>query len=178
MRLLLVGLIGYAFGMPAVQYLITINRQWLQVAISGAFLAGMGATYLAASAMGHMSLMVAASVDAVGYYAYGITVQIVAHRIAGMPARRILTLMPIHVLTTVELLLGAALTDRLLDGAGAAGVVLGAATQAILFGACWLSLAAAFAHSHDAARDDLRLLLDLAAKGLERVRSAILRSIA
>jgi hypothetical protein len=79
---------------------------------------------------------------------------------------------------TVELLLGVALTDRLLDGAGAAGVVLGAAAQAILFRACWLSLAAAFLHSHDAARDDFRLLLNLAAKGLERVRSAILRSIA
>jgi O-antigen/teichoic acid export membrane protein len=41
MRLLLVGLVGFAFGIPATQYLITVNRQWLQVAITGAFLVGM-----------------------------------------------------------------------------------------------------------------------------------------
>jgi len=177
MRLLLVGLVGFAFGMPATQYLITVNRQWLQVAISGAFLVGMASAYLAASATGHMSLLVAAGVDAVGYYAYGITMQIAAHRVAGVPLRAMLSLMPIHALTAVELLLGAVLTGALLGSAGATGIILGAVAQAILFGACWLALAAAFAHSHDGARDDMRLLLDLMREGLTWIRRVVLRSI-
>jgi hypothetical protein len=106
-----------------------------------------------------MSLLMAAGVDTAGYYAYGVTMQTAAHRVAGVPPRAVLALMPIHVLTAVELLLGAA-------------------AQATLFAAAWLALAAVFVHSQDGARDDLRLLLDLIADGLGKIRRVVLRFIA
>ena len=176
MRLLLVGLIGMAFGMPATQYLITVNRQWLQVAITAVFLVGMGGAYLAASATGHMSLMVAGGVDAAGYYAYGVTLQIAAYRIGGVPLREMVGLLPIHLLTGSELLVGAAVVGAILGENGTAAVVVGAALQGIIFAACWLALAGAYAQSHTGSRDDMRLLVDLTAQGLGRVRRTISRS--
>jgi hypothetical protein len=89
-----------------------------------------------------------------------------------------LALMPIHVLTGIELLLGAAVTNDILDRAGVGGVVLSAAAQTALFAITWLVLAALFVRMHPESRDDLRLLLDLTAGGLAKIRRIVLRSVA
>jgi hypothetical protein len=89
-----------------------------------------------------------------------------------------LALNPIHVLTGIELLLGVAVTGVLLDSAGVGGVVLSAAAQTALFATAWLVLAALFVRTRPGSRDDLRLLLDLMADGLAKIRRIVLRSIA
>jgi len=170
MRLLLLGLIGMSFGMPAIQYLISVNRQWLQVAITVVFLAAMAGTYVAAAAAGHMSLLVAAVVDVLGYYAYGITMQVAAHRIAGVPVRAVLSYMPIHVLSALVLVATAAASNAFFEGGGAVGVIFGAACQAAVFAVAWIGLAAWFMRSQSGSRDDFMILLRLVVEGLTRIR--------
>ena len=87
MRLLLIGVAGLAFAMPAGLFLLTVNRQRREVAISGSILAIMAVAYLVAGVTGTMSLEVAAAVDAAAYIGYGIVMQVAAHRVAGRPVR-------------------------------------------------------------------------------------------
>jgi O-antigen/teichoic acid export membrane protein len=169
MRLLLIGLVGFSFGMPATQYLITVNRQWLQVAISVAFVGAMGSAYLMAGATGHMSLLVAGGVDAIGYYGVGIVMQVAAHRTARVPIRSLLGYMPMHLLTAAELLLCAGLTNGLLGSDTPAGIVVGAAAQVGIFAMVWLALAALFFRSHPASLEDLRMTVGLVSGALGRI---------
>lgn len=177
MRLLLLGLIGMSFAMPATQYLITVNRQWLQVLITAVFLAAMAGAYIVAAVAGQMSLLMAAIVDVVGYYGYGVTVQLAAHRIAGVPLRAVISYMPIHVLSAVVLVIAAAGSNALFEGAGPVGVLVGAALQAAVFGVAWIGLAAWFIQTHRGSREDFRILLNLVVEGLTRIRRFVLAPI-
>jgi len=168
MRLLLVGVAGLAFAMPAAHYLITVNRQWREVAISGSILAMMAGAYVVAAASGAMSLQVAAGVDAAGYLASGIVMQVTAHRVAGQPARRVLRLVPILVLPALELLAGAALADALVQRLDPTGVLLHAGLQAVLFGLTWTALAWLYLRTQRETRGDLLMVIGLIAQAARR----------
>ena len=174
MRLLLLGLIGLSFGIPATQYLITVNRQWLQVAISVLFLAGMAGAYVFLCVVGQLSLVWAGAVDMIGYYAYGITLQAAAHKVAHVPVRRLLPLMPVHILTAAALLLGSAASSSLLGGYGSlTGSILETVVQALFFAPVWLCVIGLFIRLHPASRSDLLLLWQLAAAGAGRIARAV-----
>jgi len=175
MRLLLVGVAGLAFSMPAADYLITVNRQWRQVAISGSILAVMACTYLVAGASGMMSLQVAAGVDAAAYLGFGIVMQVAAHRVAGQPVRQLLRLMPIFVLPTIELLVGAVVADALVPRLDPTGVVLHAGLQAGLFGVTWAALAWLHLRADRESRADLLMVTGLIGRAARRISSAVRR---
>jgi O-antigen/teichoic acid export membrane protein len=176
MRMLLVGIMGFAFGIPAIQFLVTINRQWLEVALTALFLAGMAATYAVAARMGGMSITVAAAVDLVGYYAYGIVMQGVAARKAGQPPRAMVSLLPVHLITAAELLIVAWLTDGLVQGGSALGLVASVLIQGVAFAATWFSLMAICLRTNAEARADANMFIGLLRYGLKRLRSGRLRS--
>ncbi len=173
MRLLLVGVAGIAFGMPGSHYLITVNRQWQQVAISLSVLGFMAGAYLAAGANGMMSLQVAAGVDVVAYFAYGIAMQEAARRVASQPAGPLLRLMPIYLLPAIELLAGAAVADALVPRLDAIGVVLHAGLQGGLFGLTWASLAGLRLRAHQESREDLSMVLALVRQAARRISSTL-----
>jgi O-antigen/teichoic acid export membrane protein len=175
MRLLLVGVAGIAFGMPAAHYLITVNRQWRQVAISGSILAIMAGAYVVAGAGGRMSLQVAAGVDAAAYLASGIVMQAAAYRIAGQPAGPLVRMMPIYLLPMIELLGGAVVVDALVPRLDAIGVVLNAVLQAGLFGVTWAPLAWLHLRTHPESRGDMLMLIELIRRVAWRIHAAVFR---
>jgi O-antigen/teichoic acid export membrane protein len=175
MRLLLVGVAGIAFGMPAAHFLITVNRQWRQVAISGSILAIMAGAYFVAGAGGMMSLQVAAGVDAAAYLASGIVMQVAAYRVAGQPAGPLVRLMPIYLIPTIELLGGAVVVDTLVPRLDATGVVLNAALQAGLFGVTWAALAWLHLRAHPESRGDILMLIELIRRVAWRIRATARR---
>lgn len=171
MRMLLVGIMGFAFGIPAIQFLVTVNRQWLDVALTAAFLAAMAATYAVAAHMGQMSITVAAAVDLVGYYAYGIVMRAVAGRIAGQPLRGMLPLLPLHLIAAAELLIVAWLTDGLIGDGLTLGLIVAVLIQAVAFTVTWLALLTVFLRSHRESRADVEMFVGLLLKGLRRLLS-------
>jgi O-antigen/teichoic acid export membrane protein len=176
MRMLLVGIMGFAFGISAIQFLVTVNRQWLEVALTALFLAAMAATYAVAAHMGGMSITVAAAVDLVGYYAYGMFMQAVACRVAGQSARAMVLLLPMHLVTAAELLIVAWLTDGLVQGGSALGLVASVLIQGVAFAATWFSLMAISLRTNAEARADANMFIGLLRDGLKRLRSRRLRS--
>jgi O-antigen/teichoic acid export membrane protein len=172
MRLLLVGVAGLAFGMPAGHFLITVNRQWRQVAISGSVLALMACAYVVAWASGTMSIQVAAGVDAAAYVGAGIVMQVAAHRVAGEPARPLLRLMPILLLPMIELLAGAVVADSLVPRLNLIGVVLHASLQAALFGLTWAALAWLHLRAQPETRGDLLMVIGLMGRAARRGQAA------
>lgn len=175
MRLLLVGVTGLAFGMPAAHYLVTVNRQWRQVAISMLALATMAGAYLVAGASGMMSLQVAAGVDVVAYLGYGAVMQVAAYRVAGQPPSQLLPLMSLFVLPTIELLGGAALADALVPQLDPTGVLLHAGLQAGLFGVTWAALAWLHLRAHPESRGDLLMVTGLIRRAAWRICAAVRR---
>jgi O-antigen/teichoic acid export membrane protein len=175
MRLLLVGVVGLAFAMPASHYLITVNRQWRVVGISASILAVMAGAYVAAAATGTMSLQVAAGVDIVAYLGYGIVMQVAAYRLAGQPTSQLLSLMPMYVLPTIELLVGAVAADALVPRLDPAGVLLNAGLQAGLFGVTWAALAWLYLRAHSESRGDVLMVTGLIGQAARRIRTAVRR---
>jgi O-antigen/teichoic acid export membrane protein len=175
MRLLLVGVVGLAFAMPASHYLITVNRQWRVVGISASILAVMAGAYVAAAATGTMSLEVAAGVDVAAYLGYGIVMQVAAYRLAGQPTSQLLPLMPMYVLPTIELLVGAVAADALVPRLDPAGVLLNAGLQAGLFGVTWAALAWLYLRAHSESRGDVLMVTGLIGQAARRIRTAVRR---
>jgi len=175
MRLLLVGVIGLAFAMPAGHYLITVNRQWRQVAISASILAIMAGAYLAAAAGGLMSLRVAAGVDVAGYFGYGIVMQVAAHRVAGQPTRQLLLLIPMLVLPAIELLVGAVVADALVPRLETTGVLLNAGLQAGLFSVTWAALAWLHLRANHESRGDMLMVAGLIRRATWSIWAAVRR---
>jgi O-antigen/teichoic acid export membrane protein len=161
MRLLLVGVVGLALAMPAAQYLLTVNRQWREVTISGSMLAVMAGAYIAAAAMGKMSLEVAAGVDVTAYLGYGVLMQVAAHRLARQRVTRLLRFMPILLLPTMELLVGSVAADALIRPSDTTGALLNSALQTALFGLTWTPLAWLHLRAHAESRGDLIMVTDL-----------------
>jgi PST family polysaccharide transporter len=85
MRLLLVGVLGMAFAMPGIQFLIAADRQWMVMWITAAGVAGMALVYVAASQLGAMSIEFAAAVDAAVYLTFGAIIQGRAATAGGQP---------------------------------------------------------------------------------------------
>lgn len=81
-RLLLVGILGLALSMPAAQFLITTDRQWLVVRITVATVIAMGTAYAALAALGRLDVTLAAAVDAATYLAFAAAMHIAASRAA------------------------------------------------------------------------------------------------
>lgn len=176
MRMLLVGVAGLAFSMPAADYLITINRQWRQVAITSSLLVIMGFAYFVAGASGRMSLQVAAGVDAAGYFGFGIIVQVAAYRVAGQATRQLLSLIPVFLVSTMELLLGGALADSWIPRLDPASVLLHAGLQAGLFAATWSILAWFYLRAHHQTRGDLFMVIELIERAARRVWTGVRRT--
>lgn len=172
MRLLLVGVVGLAFGMPAGHYLITVNRQWRVVGISGLVLAIMTLAYLVAGASHMMSLEVAAGVDIAAYLASGIMMQVAAYRVAKQPTRQLLPFMPLFVLSAMELLMGAAVTDSLIPRLDPAGVLLNAGIQAGLFWVTWAVLVWIYLRARPESRTDIRMVTELVGRAAGRFWAA------
>jgi len=175
MRLLLVGVVGLAFAMPASHYLITVNRQWRVVGLSASILAVMAGAYVAAAATGTMSLQVAAGVDIVAYLGYGIVMQVAAYRLAGQPTSQLLSLMPMYVLPTIELLVGAVVADTLVPRLDPTGVLLHAGLQAGLFGVTWAALVWLHLRTHRESRGDLLMVTELIGRAVGRIWAAVRR---
>jgi O-antigen/teichoic acid export membrane protein len=173
MRLLLIGVIGLAFGMPAAHYLLTVDRQWRVVGITVLILAVMALAYLAAGASGAMSLEVAAGVDIAAYFASGIVTQVAAYRVARQPASRLLPLMPLYLLPAMELLVGAAVADTLMPRLSLVGVLLNAGLQACLFGVTWAVLVWFYLRARPESRADIRMVTELVARAGGRLRAAL-----
>jgi O-antigen/teichoic acid export membrane protein len=175
MRLLLVGVTGLAFGMPGAHYLVTINRQWRQVAISMLALVIMTGAYVVAGATGKMSLQVAAGVDVIVYLGYGIVMQAAAYRVAGQPTSHLLPLMPLFLVPTIELLGGAALADALVPGQDPITALLRSGLQAGLFGVTWAALAWLHLRRHAESRGDLLMVTGLITRAARRIYAALRR---
>lgn len=175
MRLLLIGVTGLAFAMPAAGYLLTVNRQKRQVTISGSALAIMACAYLVAEASGTMSLEYAAGVDTVAYLGYGFVMQVAAYRVAGQPIRRLLRLMPMYVIPAAELLAGAIAADAVVPQHDAMGVLVHAGLQAGLFGLAWAALAWLYVRAHPETRGDLLMVIALMGPAVGRIRAALRR---
>ena len=175
MRLLLVGVSGLAFSMPASNYLMTVNRQWREVAISGLILATMAGAYLVAAASGRMSLQVAAGVDAVGYLAFGLAMQVAARRAAQQPALQLLRFMPMLVLPMVELLVGAVVADALIPRLDQTGVILQASLQAAFFVVTWAALAWLHLRAHGESREDVLMMIGLIRRTARGIGRAVRR---
>ena len=175
MRLLLIGVAGLAFSMPAANYLMTVNRQWSEVAISGSILVIMASAYVLAAATGVMSLQVAAGVDVVGYLGFGIVMQVAAHRAGEQPAGQLLRFIPMLVLPMIELLVGAGVADALVPRTDRTGVLLHAGLQAVFFAVTWSSLAWLHLRAHPEARDDLLMATELVGRTARRIGTAVLR---
>ena len=173
MRLLLVGVSGLAFGMPASHYLMTVNRQWRVVGISGSTLAIMAIAYLAAGASGTMSLDVAAGVDIAAYLACGIVIQVTAYRVARQPTSQLLSYMPLFLITAIELLGGAILADVFFPRSNAPGVILNVGLQAALFCLTWAPLVWLYLRTHSESRSDMLMVAELIGRAARRVRAAI-----
>ena len=175
MRLLLVGVTGLAFSMPAAHNLITINRQWREVAISGSILAIMACAYLVSAASSMMTLKVVAGVDAAAYLAYGIVMQVAACRVAGQPAGLLLCLMPIYLLPMIELLGGAVVADILIPRLDPAAVLFHAGVQAALFGVTWAALSWLYLRAHPESRGDMLMAIGLMGRAARGIRVAVRR---
>ena len=175
MRLLLVGVAGLAFGMPAAHYLITVNRQWREVAISGAVLTIMAFAYVVVGTSGLMSLEVAAGVDAAAYLVYGVVMEVAAHLVAGQPVGQVWRLMPIYVLPTIELLVGAVVADSLISRLDPTSVLLHAGVQAGLFIVTWAALAWLHLRAHPESRVDLSMVTGLMSQAVWRAYAAFSR---
>jgi O-antigen/teichoic acid export membrane protein len=176
MRLLLVGVAGLAFAMPAAHYLVTVDRQRLQVAISGSILAIMSVAYLIAAANGIMSLEVASGVDAAAYICYGIVVHVAARHVAGQPLRLLLRLMPVYLLPMTELLVGAAVVDAMVPRANPTGVLLNAGLQSAFFVLTWAGLAQLYLRDSPESRGDLLVVVDVMRTAVGRIYAAVRRS--
>jgi hypothetical protein len=176
MRLLLVGVAGIAFSMPAANYLMTVNRQWREVGISGSILAIMASVYLVAAASGRMSLEVAAGVDAVGYLGFGVVMQVAAYRAAGQPASQLLRFVPMLVLPMLELLVAAVVADIVVPRLDPTGVILRAGIQAALFSVTWATLAWIYLRAHHDSRGDLLMVTGLIGRTARRIWSAARRA--
>jgi len=161
--------------MPASHYLITVNRQWRVVGISASILVVMAGAYVAAAATGTMSLQVAAGVDIVAYLGYGIVMQVAAYRLAGQPTSQLLSLMPMYVLPTIELLVGAVVADTLVPRLDPTGVLLHAGLQAGLFGVTWAALAWLHLRTHRESRGDLLMVTELIGRAVGRIWAAVRR---
>jgi O-antigen/teichoic acid export membrane protein len=175
MRLLLVGVAGLAFGMPAAHFLMTVNRQWREVALSGSILATMAGAYLVAGASGSMSLQVAAGVDSAAYLGAGIVMQVAAYRVAAQPTSQLLRLMPIYLLPMIELLAGAAVADNLVPRLDPIGVLLHAGLQAALFLVTWAALAWLHLRAHRDSRGDVLMVAGLIGRAARRIWAAARR---
>ena len=175
MRLLLIGVVGLAFAMPADHYLLTVNRQWREVAISASILAVMGCAYVLAGATGMMSLQVAAGVDVAGYLGYGIAMQVAAYRVAGQPTSQLVPLMPMYVLPTIELLVGAAVADTLVPRLDPIGVLLNAGLQAGLFCMTWATVLWLHLRAHRESRGDILMVTELMGGAAGRIWAAVRR---
>ncbi len=138
MRLLLVGVTGFAMAVPAVNCLMTLDLQWRAVALTAGFAGGMWFAYFVASQLGVMSIVLAAVVDVVGYAGYGIASQLVAIRSVGSETRSLLGTVATAAIPSTCLLFGSWLSDTLLDQTSLSGMIGGATVQAGLLACGWL----------------------------------------
>jgi hypothetical protein len=86
------------------------------------------------------------------------------------------SLLPVHLITAAELLIVAWLTDGLVQGGSALGLVASVLIQGVAFAATWFSLMAICLRTNAEARADANMFIGLLRYGLKRLRSGRLRS--
>jgi O-antigen/teichoic acid export membrane protein len=173
MRLLLVGVMGLAFAMPAAHYLITLNRQWLEVRLSGSVLAIMALAYLVVGASGAMTIQIAAGIDALAYLLFGLAAQAVARRVSGRAVTGLLRLIPTYLFPMAALVVGSIAADALVPRGTLAGGVIHAGLQAGLFAVVWASVARIYLVHDPEARRDLALVTGVLRRALVRVWAVV-----
>lgn len=157
MRLLLVGVMGFAWGIPALHFAVTLNRQWAVILLTMVAVAAMGLAYGALSTLGAMSVETAAAVDAVAYFAYGLALQVLAARISAVPIKPLIMLWFGSALIGLQLLvtgIGVGPGPRDEPNWGSAVLV-----QAVAFGILWTFNALLILRTDPQARRDAAVVL-------------------
>jgi O-antigen/teichoic acid export membrane protein len=161
MRLLLVAAGALGFGIPAVQLLLSLDRQWLETAITGAAAALFVAGCVVMSSSGVLSVAAVAWLTATIYAAYALAVQWLAARVAGQSAMPIIQLWSILIATLAVLLITAPVADRLSGDRGSpAMVIAGLAVQIVPFLAAWVVGFVVLLRLRPQARHDLASLVE------------------
>ena len=156
MRFLLAGVIGLAIGMPSMQFAITLNRQWVVVAITATALALMAGAYLLAHAFGTLTIGTAAVVDAVGYFAYSLALMAVGGTLAGESRWWPFASWTGAALMAAELTAVGNWADSTWGStATMLGSLIAVLSQTALFGATWAALIAVLLTRDPQARKDL-----------------------
>jgi O-antigen/teichoic acid export membrane protein len=135
-RLLLLAAGVLAFGIPAVQLLLTLNRQWLEAAITGSVFALLAVALAVTAWANLLTVTSVAALTAVAYLAHGLTVQLVAARVTGLPAGTVLGHALVVALPMTVLLVSGPGTDHYGEG-GDGSVVSRMAGQLVPFLLVW-----------------------------------------